>query len=169
MDFSKPLAQDMGDRTLVSTLAYALQRAAAKILQMDGREIGVLTVPAGKMGSGLGALLYDNVPGGAGHVRELLEYDRQWLEEAKRILYMDETHNRRCRTACLDCLLSFDTQSASSVGLLSRPRALESLARMLSGEPPPAADKPAAKAPAAGANPLSKEERLRRARARKSG
>ena len=174
MDFSEPLAQDMADRTLVSTLAYALQRAAAKILQMDGREIGVLTVPAGKMGKGLGALLYDNVPGGAGHVRELLEYDRQWLEEAKRILYIDETHNRRCRTACLDCLLSFDTQSASSVGLLSRPHALESLSRMLNGEPPPvvAAAEPAANAPAAaGASrpqSPSKEERLRRARARKS-
>ena len=174
MDFSEPLAQDMADRTLVSTLAYALQRAAAKILQMDGREIGVLTVPSGRMGSGLGALLYDNVPGGAGHVRELLEYGREWLEEAKRILYIDETHDKRCRTACLDCLLSFDTQSASSVGLLSRPRALESLSRMLNGEPTTAAaSEPAAKSPAAAdANQpqsLSKEERLRRARARKSG
>ena len=77
----------------------------------------------------------------------------------------------RKRTACLDCLLSFDTQSASSVGLLSRPRALESLSRMLNGEPPPAAEKPAAKAPAAANMPqsLSKKERLRRARARKSG
>lgn len=171
MDFSAPLAEDMGDRTLVATLGYALQRAAAKILQMDGREIGVLTVPAGENGRGLGAMLYDNVPGGAGHVRELLEYGIQWLEEARGILYINETHDKRCRTACLDCLLSFDTQAASSVGLLSRPRAHAALSRMLNGEPPPAAPEPAAQASAA--NPPSRtqsasvEERLRRARARK--
>ena len=172
MDFSEPLAEDMADRTLVATLGYALQRAAAKILQLDGREIGVLTVPAGENGRGLGAMLYDNVPGGAGHVRELLEYGRRWLEEARGILYINETHDKRCQTACLDCLLSFDTQSASSVGLLSRPRAYAALSRMLNGEPPPAAPEPTAKASAA--NPsirtqsASKEERLRRARARKS-
>ena len=172
MDFSEPLAEDMADRTLVATLGYALQRAAAKILQLDGREIGVLTVPAGDNGSGLGAMLYDNVPGGAGHVRELLEYGRRWLEEARGILYINDTHDKRCRTACLDCLLSFDTQAASSVGLLSRPRAYAALSRMLNGEPPPAAPEPTAKASAANppsrTQPLSAEERLRRARARKS-
>ena len=132
LDFSECLPLGVrNDLALVTTLGYALQRAAAYILQLDSREIGVLTAPAGDMGRGLGALLYDNVPGGAGHVRELLDVGRNWLEEARRALWVNDRHDQRCRSACLDCLLSFDTQSASFNGLLDRRRALWELTELL--------------------------------------
>lgn len=49
-------------------------------------------------GGGWGTVLYDNVPGGAGHVRELLSLGRSWLEEARRVMYINEKHNRTCET-----------------------------------------------------------------------
>ena len=72
IDFSRCLGQDANNLSLIGTLGYAFQRAAAKRLELDAREIGVLLVPTGEGGKGFGTVLYDNVPGGAGHVRELL-------------------------------------------------------------------------------------------------
>ena len=103
------------------------------MLELDGREIGVLATPAGENGARWGALLYDNVPGGAGHVRELLEMGREWLVRAKDILFIDDVHNKRCRSACLDCLLSFETQDALQQGNLDRPSALAVLSQLLNG------------------------------------
>ena len=89
VDFSECLPPDVRkDKALVTTLGYALQRAAAYILQLDSREIGVLTAPSGYMGQGLGTLLYDNVPGGAGHVRELLS-NRTRMARSRQRLPMD--------------------------------------------------------------------------------
>ncbi len=120
---------------MVTTLGYGLHRAAAKMLQLDGREIGVDTTPAGVSGQGWGALLYDNVPGGAGHVRELLEL-------TKEVLFVDAAHDQRCRSACLDCLLSFETQDAMHQGNLNRPLALSVLSNLLDGKEPGAHSTP---------------------------
>ena len=103
-------------------------------LQLDMREIGFITMPAGDRGTGYGVMLYDDVPGGAGHVRELLDVGREWLEEARERLWGNEAHDQRCKTACLDCLLSFGTQSSASRGLLERRAALTQLSAMLSNE-----------------------------------
>ena len=116
---------------IVTTLGCALQLAGAKLLQLDIREIGFITTPAGDKGIGYGVMLYDDVPGGAGHVRELLDVGKEWLEEARRCLWVDEAHDLRCKTACLDCLLSFGTQSYASRGLLERQAALTKLSTML--------------------------------------
>ena len=171
VDFSRCLGNRRGDLTLVTTLGYGLHRAAAQMLQLDGRELGVASTPAGELGRGLGALLYDNVPGGAGHVRELLEIGRELLELTKQILYVDEAHNQRCRSACLDCLLSFDTQDAMREGRLNRPLALSVLADLLNGQEPvvPSAASPDnVQETEAGNSPPSPkptvEERQRRAR-----
>ena len=56
--------------------------AGCQMLQLDTREIGVLIVPAGTQGQTFGVSLYDNVPGGAGHVRELLDQDRELFDAA---------------------------------------------------------------------------------------
>ena len=130
LDFGGCLSTiQQNDEALVTTLGYALQRAAAELLQLDERELGVAAMPTGS--HSLGVLLYDNVPGGAGHVRELLEMGRQWLERAKHVLFVNEAHDRRCRSACLDCLLSFQTQNAMQQGLLNRPQALSTLSDLL--------------------------------------
>ena len=121
------------DRALITTLGYALQRAGVQVLELDIREIGVMTVPAGK--DDWGIVLYDNVAGGAGHVRELLGLGRLWLEEALRVLYVNPDHHDRCETACLDCLLGIDAQIAISRGLLKRKQAHRVLDRLLQGTP----------------------------------
>ncbi len=135
VDFMKCLDGQARDRALITTLGYALQRAGVQILELDMREIGVMTVPAGKDGSGWGIVLYDNVAGGAGHVRELLGLGRLWLEEALRVLYVNSDHHDRCETACLDCLLGIDAQIALSRGLLKRKQAHRVLALLLQRSP----------------------------------
>ncbi len=174
LDFSGCLGERRADFPLIATLGYGLHRAAVRILQLDGREIGVVTAPAGESGHGLGALLYDNVPGGAGHVRELLEYGKEWLEQTKKVLFVNAAHDQRCKSACLDCLLSFETQDAMLQGHLNRPLALSVLTSLLNGEEPKAP-------PSANTddvqetevdNPLPNmkptvEERLQRARSRR--
>ena len=158
---------------IVTTIGCALQLAGAKLLQLDMREIGFITTPAGDRGMGYGVMLYDDVPGGAGHVRELLDVGREWLEEAKERLWVNEAHDRRCKTACLDCLLSFGTQSSASRGLLERRDAFAQLSAMLinespsTGEPRPKRQRASNLAsPPITAFQLSKEERLQRAQRR---
>jgi hypothetical protein len=108
------LGPDATNSALVQSLGYALLRGGCRILELDSREMGLLAVPTGSDGSEWGVVLYDNVPGGAGHVRQLLEFPDEWLAEARRVLYVSEAHHRRCDAACLECLLSFDTQTAYS-------------------------------------------------------
>ena len=173
VDFSAHVPGPDAYRT-VMTLGCALQVAGAKLLQLDMREIGFIVTPSGYKGTGYGALLYDDVPGGAGHVRELLDMGREWLEEAKECLWVNEAHHDRCRTACLDCLLSFGTQASATRGLLKRKSAMDCLSAMLggSGLPPgePLADSLTPPSPAMSVVPASqssREGRLRRARERR--
>lgn len=142
LDFTRRAGQYAANESLMTTLGYALQRAGAALLEMDSRELGVMVVPAGEAGLGKGIVLYDNTPGGAGHVRELLAYGRTWLEEARDVLYVDSDHHAKCTSACIDCLLAFDAQSVAE--LLDRRLALNFLDSLLGednensgGNPPP--------------------------------
>jgi hypothetical protein len=117
------------DLAQVRTLAHALQIAGARLLELDTRELGVLTAPHGQ--GSHGAVIYDNVPGGAGHVLELMQAGREWLEQAQDVLFVDAEHDSRCTTACLDCLLTFDAQEAISQGLLERRRTHTLLKQLL--------------------------------------
>ncbi|MEW6489798.1 MAG: DEAD/DEAH box helicase [Thermodesulfobacteriota bacterium] len=168
LDFSGCLGAEASDPAVVTTLGHALQIAGAHLLELDSRELGVLTVPAGSGGHTWGAVLHDNVPGGAGHVFELMKRGRPWLEAARRALFVDEHHDARCETACLDCLLTFDAQVAIDQGLLQRRRALVALDQLLVGVVGVAPEAPTAEAkvltpPARTSN----EERLDRARKRR--
>ena len=125
------LGREAADESLIQTLGFALQRAGCQLLELDTREIGVLTVPAGEKGLTRGVALYDNTPGGAGHVGELLEQDRALFDVAVKVLYRNEGHHRRCESACLECLLSFDAQAAMSKTPFSRRNALATLRRLL--------------------------------------
>jgi DEAD/DEAH box helicase domain-containing protein len=133
LDFSTCLAHLANNTQLIWTLAQALEISGAKLLELDSRELGTLVIPAGVQGCGLGAVVYDNVPGGAGHVRELLAQGRQWLEEARNVMFVDEQHNQICETACLDCLLTFDAQEPMRRGLLQRKIAIQVLEALLEG------------------------------------
>ncbi len=133
LDFSSCLNHLADNAELLWTLAQALEISGAKLLELDSRELGTLVIPAGERGRGLGAVLYDNVPGGAGHVHELLALGRQWLEEARNVMFVNEQHNETCETACLDCLLTFDAQEPMRRGLLQRQLAFRVLDALLGG------------------------------------
>jgi len=122
-------------QTLAQTLGQALQIAGAKMLELDSRELGVLTAPAGPNGLSWGAVIYDNVPGGAGHVRELLRLGREWLGEARWTLFVNAEHDAQCDIACLDCILTYGAQDAMDRGLLNRRLALSALDGMLGRTP----------------------------------
>lgn len=133
LDFSSCLDHLADKAELLWTLAQALEISGAKLLELDSRELGTLVIPAGERGRGLGAVLYDDVPGGAGHVRELLALGRLWLEEARNVMFVNEQHHETCETACLDCLLTFDAQESMRRGLLQRQLAIHVLDALLSG------------------------------------
>lgn len=128
--FSDSLLHLAKDEALTWTIAHGLQIAGAKLLELDTRELGVMVT---NTADGYGAILYDNTPGGAGHVRELLDFGRSWIEEACRVLYLNKAHDQRCKTACLDCLLTFDAQEAMHAGLLKRRMTLVTLTSLLAG------------------------------------
>jgi DEAD/DEAH box helicase domain-containing protein len=121
---------------VVTSLAVALKLAGARLLQLDSRELGNMVVPAGHSGRSFGAVIYDTMPGGAGHCLELMQMGRQWLEAARKLLRGTPEHNQRCQRACLDCLMTFDAQALfESTGVtLDRRVALDFLDRILDGE-----------------------------------
>lgn len=133
-DFTRCLGLKATGRALMTTLGYALQRAGASLLELDPREIGVMLVPTGEFGIGFGPMLYDTAAGGVGHCLELFKSGKQLFDVARDLLYLDAEHNALCNTACLDCLLSFDTQTAAAKSLLVRRQALEILDRLIAGE-----------------------------------
>ena len=173
LTFAGPQSRDIG---LIQTLGYALQIAGARLLELDTRELGVMVASSSEFSQRLGAVIYDNVPGGAGHVRELFDRKREWLKEALSALFVDERHDARCETACLDCLLTFDAQDAMSRGLLQRRKASRLLEDLLNGGGP-LLEPPGSERANASANeispseaitdrPLNNQERLLRGRSR---
>jgi DEAD/DEAH box helicase domain-containing protein len=138
LDFVQCLHAFGSNYAIISTLAQALLIGGAKLLGLDSRELGSLVVPAGPEGKGFGAVLYDNVPGGAGHVQELLSLGRSWLDAACEVMFVNEEHHKTCETACLDCLLTFGVQEAVRLGFLQRRFTLQILEALLKGEALPA-------------------------------
>lgn len=118
-DCLPPADHDSKQReTVALSLARALQVGGARLLEVDTRELGVLAVPMS--GGRWGTVLYDNVPGGAGHVLELLERGRDWLVEALDVVRGTPDHDARIHRACLECLLTFDAQRDAQRNTLDR-------------------------------------------------
>ncbi len=123
LDFSNTSVQASAmDSSIMYAVAFALQRTAAFILELDMRELGVDLVPTGPSGKHHGIYLFDNVPGGAGHVRVLFDnlMGEEWISKARDILFVNADHNACCLTGCLDCILSFETQRRIASGLFKR-------------------------------------------------
>lgn len=109
---------------LTETLALALKIAGARLLQLDNRELGHSVAPS-PSGAYPTAVIYDNVPGGAGHVLELLKDSEKWRALAADVLYKSERHHATCETACMDCILSADVFDEADIKKLHRKRAYE--------------------------------------------
>lgn len=120
---------------VATTLSLALRQAGAALLELDPRELGALTVPTGEDADIYGPVIYDNVPGGAGHTAELFVRGREWLEEARRTLFVNAEHHARCGSACLDCVLTYEGQRAHEMGLLDRRSTLTFLDGLLASAP----------------------------------
>jgi len=155
LDFG-PNASDLAE-----TLSLALRLAGARLLQLDSRELGNTTAPSPE-GSHHCPVVYDNVPGGAGHVAELLKLGSAWIEEALKLMWYNESHHETCESACIDCILSADAWDDDKVQKLQRRRAWEFLNGSADGggDGVPSDDGPTA--PANGGPALSNEERRER-------
>jgi hypothetical protein len=115
---------------VIVTLGHAFRLAGAEFLEIDHRELGVHFAPLGHAAR-LGGYLFDNTAGGAGHVSELSSSSREWFERTARLLYRDPDHDRRCTSACLNCLLTTSSQADLELGRLRRPVALAVLRDLL--------------------------------------
>jgi hypothetical protein len=90
------------------SVGRALVLAGNWLLELDGRELAVETKSRGEDRTSI--LLYDTVPGGAGHCLELMQREREWLAEARNGLQGSPEHDAACRRACMDCILDFAGQ-----------------------------------------------------------
>ena len=104
---------------MATTLAHGLRLAGTQLLNLDSRELGSFVMQT-DAGPHCGLVLFDSVPGGAGHVAELLESADAWFQKTSDALFVSKAHHERCVSACLDCLLSFETQFDHDAGLLAR-------------------------------------------------
>jgi DEAD/DEAH box helicase domain-containing protein len=101
----------MGDEGFARTWMAALQTAATRLLRVDVREIAGVLVPRRlDEGKVFDVALYDNTPGGAGHVGEIFDHFPELLREIRSLLRGSETHDRTCGGACQACLISYQTQ-----------------------------------------------------------
>ena len=119
-------------KKILNSLGYALQRAASDLLELDSREIGMLLVPVDATNSAI--LFYDNVPGGAGHARELISLEKEWLERARQVLFVDSYHHKNCTSACMDCILTYDAQFTFQNYGLDRKTAFEILDALMNNK-----------------------------------
>ena len=110
-----------GNLDIATTIAHSLRLAGARSLGLDSRELGSF-VTATNSGSTCGIVIFDSVPGGAGHVTELLAFSKKWVEMVEEVLFVNELHHSNCVSACLNCLLGFETQFDHDMGLLARAR-----------------------------------------------
>jgi len=107
---------------MAKTIGEALRLAGSRLLQIDARELGVRAHACGTGSANI--ILYDNHPGGAGHCLELLNQAAMWLRLCRDdVLFVSEEHDRRCRSACLDCLRTFGEVHDDDI-VYDRPSAL---------------------------------------------
>ena len=99
----------------------------AALLEVDTREISL--VAAKVVGDAWGVHLFDSAAGGSGHIASLLEDQALWLTKAIDLLRGDSNHARRCREACLTCILDAQSQADFEMGKLDRNLTLQFLSR----------------------------------------
>jgi DEAD/DEAH box helicase domain-containing protein len=107
LDFSG-LAEVLRNDEVV-TLGYALKLAGAEMLELDHRELGVVSARVG-VKKHWGLHLFDTTGGGSGHVLELFENSTRWFQRTVAVMFRDGEHDARCETACIRCLLTTSSQ-----------------------------------------------------------
>ena len=116
--------QQPGDSERIArTFGHSMRLAGAAILEVDTREISV--VAARMAGDPWGVHLFDTAAGGSGHIAALLEDQNAWFARAMDLIRGNEDHDRKCREACLMCLLDAQSQGEFERGKLDRSLTLE--------------------------------------------
>ncbi len=96
------------DQSFWLSLLYAIIHGASHSLQIERRDIdGVLFPRSSAVSWEQTIVLYDNVPGGAGHVKNIRENLIVVLEEARRILNCNDCAPD---TSCYHCLRDYNNQ-----------------------------------------------------------
>ncbi len=96
------------DQSFWLSLLYAIIHGACHCLQIERRDIDGVLFPQSTGGSWEQTIvLYDNVPGGAGHVKNIRENLVAVLEEARRILNCNDCVPD---TSCTHCLRDYNNQ-----------------------------------------------------------
>jgi len=124
---------------VVITLGHTLRLVAAEMLELDHRELGVFA-------EGPHVRLFENTPGGCGHLLEMDRRGRAWFEGAVAKLTGTGDHNETCRTACLSCILTSGTQFDVEAGRVQRVEALRYLEDLLRKNAVPTAGAPSSAA-----------------------
>ncbi len=132
VDFRLADPQLSKDKVTLTAIGLAARHAGAQLLLVDARELAVIPQPTGPRTWRL--LFYDDVSGGAGHVSELLDLGRPWLEATIKRLFVSEEHHVRCSIGCLDCIVSYESQYQLP-DQVDRRRAHDSLVALLNGTP----------------------------------
>jgi hypothetical protein len=130
LDFTSVNHPDLA--AVIFAWGHALKLAGADLLDIDHREIGVMFAPVGPSAQ-MGIQLFDNTAGGAGHVLELADSAKEWLQRAMDVLYRNAAHHAECETACLRCLLTAASQGDFEAGRLQRKLAHKVLGELLNG------------------------------------
>ncbi len=102
---------------VLTTLAYAIQRAIQVIYEVEEQEIAVELIG---QGTNLSIMLWEAAEGGVGVLARMIENPDAFAElarEALRLCHYDADTGepnrdwaKRCSAACYDCLLSFSNQ-----------------------------------------------------------
>jgi len=96
------------ENSLWWSLLYALLQGASEVLGIERDDIDGCLYPYGERDRPPAIVLFDNVPGGAGHVRRIGDTLHDVLKETYRLT----AHCQSCdeETACYACLKTYDNQ-----------------------------------------------------------
>lgn len=108
------------------SLMWAVYAGAIDLLEMPEMEIGGTLYP--NRGGAWSVMIYDNVPGGAGHALQIYRQMDEVVERAHRIVASCTCSEDTC---CYGCLCNYYNQSRQSK--LSRGGALKILDALING------------------------------------
>jgi hypothetical protein len=116
---------DTSDYNMMMSVMYAILNAMAKDLNIERRDIkACLSAKLIRGFFDLSIIIYDSVPGGAGHSRRLVTKDGKMLHSVfmSALRSMSECN---CEPSCYNCLRSYENQKVHD--LLDRKLAIEFL------------------------------------------
>ena len=117
---------DSADKGVWNSVMWALFTAAARLLEISETELGGTMRPDDGL-EGMEVMIYDNVPGGAGHAEQLFGMADELIREAYRVV--DGHCGCGGETCCYGCIANYHNQNMQKA--LSRQAAKDLLGALL--------------------------------------